>query len=83
VAASIKFANPGKESPVTITAPDPSKLRELEEDTRRAWNEYRERIQTLSGDEYEQAETASWTILQSELRRLERRRRLLSPPPRA
>jgi hypothetical protein len=65
---------------VTITAPDPNKLRELEEDTRRAWNEYRERIQMLSGDEYDQAETESWTILQSELRRLERRRRLLSPP---
>lgn len=65
---------------MTITAPDANKLRELEEDTRRAWNEYRERIHTLSGDEYEQAETASWTILQSELRRLERRRRLLSPP---
>lgn len=65
---------------MTITAPDPNKLRELEEDTRRAWNEYRERIQTLSGDEYDQAETASWTILQSELRRLERRRRLLSTP---
>ncbi|HET9719018.1 MAG TPA: hypothetical protein VFP55_02980 [Solirubrobacteraceae bacterium] len=65
---------------MTITAPDPNKLRELDEDTRRAWNEYRDRIQMLSGDEYELAETESWTILQGELRRLERRRRLLSPP---
>jgi hypothetical protein len=65
---------------VTITAPDPNKLRELEEDTRRAWNDYRERIQTLTGQEYELAETESWTILQGELRRLERRRRLLAPP---
>lgn len=65
---------------MTITAPDPIKLRELEEETRRAWNEYRDRIQMLTGDEYELAETESWTILQSELRRLERRRRLLSPP---
>ncbi len=62
---------------MTITAPDPNKLRELDEDTRQAWNTYRERIQALSGEEYELAETESWTILQSELRRLERRRRLL------
>lgn len=65
---------------MTITAPDPNKLRELEEDTRRVWNEYRDRIQMLSGDEYELAENESWTILQGELRRLERRRRLLNPP---
>ena len=65
---------------MTITAPDPNKLRELEEDTRRAWNEYRNRIQTLTGNEYDEAETESWTILQSELRRLERRRRMLNPP---
>lgn len=64
---------------MTITAPDPNKIRELDEDTRRAWNEYRERIQTLTGEEYEQTESESWTILQGELRRLERRRRLLSP----
>jgi hypothetical protein len=65
---------------VTITAPDPNKLRELAEDTRRAWNDYRERIQTLAGEEYERAETQSWKVLQGELRRLERRRRLLSGP---
>ncbi|HWD63897.1 MAG TPA: hypothetical protein VG405_01885 [Solirubrobacteraceae bacterium] len=65
---------------MTITAPDPNKLRELDEDTRRAWNDYRERIQTLSGEEYEQVESESWKVLQGELRRLERRRRLLSPP---
>ena len=65
---------------MTITAADPNKLRELDEDTRLAWNEYRERIQSLTGAEYEQAETESWTILQGELRRLERRRRLLSVP---
>jgi hypothetical protein len=62
---------------VTITAPDPNKLRELDEDTRRAWNEYRERIQALTGEEYEQAESESWKALQVDLRRLERRRRLL------
>lgn len=65
---------------MTAIAPDTSKLRELEEDTRRAWNEYRERTNALSGDAYERAERESWTILQNELRRLERRRRLLSVP---
>lgn len=65
---------------MTITAPDPNKLRELEADTRQAWNDYRERIQTLTGEEYDQAETESWKVLQVELRRLERRRRLLSGP---
>ena len=64
---------------MTITAPDPVKLRELDENTRRAWNEYRERIQTLTGEEYDQAETESWTILQSELRRLDRERQSLTP----
>lgn len=65
---------------MTITAPDSNKLRELDEDTRRAWNDYRERIQTLSGEEYEQAESESWKLLQAELHGLERRRRLLSEP---
>jgi hypothetical protein len=65
---------------VTITASDPNRLRELEEDTRKAWNEYQGRVHALTGDEYEQAETESWTILQSELRRLERQRRLLNAP---
>jgi hypothetical protein len=65
---------------VTTIAPDTSKLRELEDETRQAWNAYRDRIQDLSGEAYEQAERESWTVLQSELRRLERRRRLLSAP---
>jgi hypothetical protein len=69
---------------VTTVAPDASKLRELEEETRQAWNAYRDRIQELTGEAYDQAERESWTVLQSQLRRLERRRRLLSaaaPPP--
>lgn len=69
---------------MTITAPDPNKLRELEEDTRQAWRAYRDRTSALTGEEYERAESESWTILQNELRRLERRRRLLTvPSPRA
>jgi hypothetical protein len=65
---------------VTAIAPDVNKMRELDEETRRAWNTYRERLLELSGAEYEQAERESWTVLQNELRRLERRRRLLSVP---
>ena len=63
---------------MTAIAPDSDKLRELDHDTRRAWNAYSERLRELSGDEYELAERESWTKLQSELRRVERRRRSLS-----
>jgi len=62
---------------VTTTAPDLAKLRELDDGTRRAWTAYQERLRDLYGEEYEQAETESWTELQAELRRLERQRALL------
>jgi hypothetical protein len=63
---------------VSTTAPDVEKLRELDEGTRRAWMTYTERLRDLAGDEYERAESDSWTELQRELRRLERRRASLS-----
>ena len=59
---------------MTTTAPNPDTLRELDEGTRRAWTTYNERLRDLAGDEYERAESDSWTELQRELRRLERRR---------
>jgi hypothetical protein len=59
---------------VTTTTPDLAKLRELDEGTRRAWMTYNERLRDLAGDEYERIESDSWTELQRELRRLERRR---------
>ncbi|MGH2861646.1 MAG: hypothetical protein ACRDLT_09100 [Solirubrobacteraceae bacterium] len=59
-------------------APDTEKLRELDEDERRAWNEYYDNIQDLTGEEYERVELESWDTLQGELRRIERRRRLLN-----
>jgi hypothetical protein len=62
---------------VTAIAPDTDKLRKLDDDTRRAWTAYSERLRELSGEEYEQAERESWTKLQSDLRRVERRRRSL------
>jgi cell division septum initiation protein DivIVA len=63
---------------VTAIAPDSDKLRQLDDDMRRAWTAYNERLRELSGDEYEQAERESWTELQSELRRVERKRRTLN-----
>ncbi len=59
-------------------AQDAEKLRELDARTRRAWSVYSERLRELTGDEYERVETESWAELQSELRRLERRRRTLT-----
>ena len=67
-----------KELLVATIAPDTEKLRELDEDERRAWNEYYDNIQDLTGEQYEQVELESWDALQGELRRIERRRRLLS-----
>ena len=59
-------------------APDIEKMRELDEDVRRAWNDYYDHVQDLTGAEYERVEPESWDTLQGELRRIERRRRLLS-----
>jgi hypothetical protein len=67
-----------KERLMTTIAPDTEKLRELDEDERRAWTEYYDNIQDLTGEQYEQVELESWDTLQGELRRIERRRRLLS-----
>jgi hypothetical protein len=64
---------------VSTIAPD--LLRELDEDTRRAWNDYRDRLSGMEGRSYEEAEPESWSALQEELRRLERRRTLLGAPP--
>jgi len=63
---------------VTTTAPDLEQLRELDDGTRRAWMAYNDRLRDLDGEEYEQAETQSWMELQTELRRLERRRASLT-----
>lgn len=62
---------------MTTIAADNARLRELDEDTRRAWSEYTERVRDLSGDEYERAEHESWEQLQAELRELQRERAML------
>jgi hypothetical protein len=63
---------------VTTIAPDNEKQRELDDEMRRAWNEYYDTLQDLTGQEYEQVELDSWDTLQGELDRIDRRRRLLS-----
>ena len=69
----------GKELRMTSTIPEAEILRELEQDTRQAWEHYQDRLRELTGDEYERVETASWDELQSELERLDRRREDLKP----
>jgi len=64
---------------MTSTIPEAETLKELESDTRQAWEHYQDRLRELSGDEYERAEAASWDELQSELQRLDRRREDLKP----
>jgi hypothetical protein len=63
---------------VTTIARDEEKLRELDVGTARAWMIYSERLRGLRGEEYERVEQESWVELQSELRRLQRRRQLLT-----
>jgi hypothetical protein len=63
---------------MTTVAHDAEEARELDADTRRAWNAYSERLRELTGDAYDLAEQESWTKLQVDLRRLDRRRRTLN-----
>jgi hypothetical protein len=63
---------------VSTIARDADRLRELDAGTRRAWNAYREKLSALSGEEYELAEQESWGELETELRRIERRRESLN-----
>ncbi len=63
---------------MTAVAPNIESLRELETDTRQAWSVYRNRLRELTGEEYERLEPESWSELQVELDRLQRRREELS-----
>jgi hypothetical protein len=67
---------------VRPAATDAEQLHELEEDIRRAWNDYSRQLRELSGVAYEQAEHDRWTELQEELTALEHRRRQLVGEPR-
>ncbi|HEY2260513.1 MAG TPA: hypothetical protein VGH45_12405 [Solirubrobacteraceae bacterium] len=63
---------------MTSVAPETEQLRELEAGTRQAWSTYSERLRELTGDEYERAESESWSQLQTELRRIEQERESLT-----
>jgi hypothetical protein len=75
---SIAVQDLGKELPVTAIAPDGEHIHQLDSDTCQAWHAYSARLRDLSGEEYERAERESWAKLQSDLRRVERRRRSLT-----
>lgn len=62
---------------MTTIAHESAKLHQLDADMRRAWSTYRERLRDLQGEPYERAEGECWAELQTELRRLERSRRIL------
>ncbi|HEY3729540.1 MAG TPA: hypothetical protein VGL51_20360 [Solirubrobacteraceae bacterium] len=63
---------------MTSVAPEIEQLRELEAGTRQAWISYSERLRDLTGEEYERAESESWSELQTELRRIEQERESLT-----
>ncbi|HLH67051.1 MAG TPA: hypothetical protein VKV27_15240 [Solirubrobacteraceae bacterium] len=63
---------------MTATDTDRERLLELEDEVRRAWSAYNQRLRLLSGKEYELAESESWEELQHELRRVERERERLA-----
>jgi hypothetical protein len=63
---------------VTAIAHDAEELRELDAGTRLAWTTYSESLRDLHDEEYERVEQESWSELQGELRRLERRRQSLN-----
>jgi hypothetical protein len=48
----------------------PTLTPQLEEETRRAWAEYAERLRGLEGEEYDRAEQDAWEQLQATLRAL-------------
>ncbi len=64
---------------MTAVAPHTKSLRALEADTRQAWTAYTDRLRELTGEEYERLEPESWSELQAELVRLQRRRDELTP----
>jgi len=63
----------------TITAVT-DKLRAIDKDICRAWQEYHEYLHDLGGRDYEDAEPEAWELLQDELRDIEERRRILTGP---
>jgi hypothetical protein len=57
-------------------------LRELDERTRTAWEDYRVSIRELDGEAYEDAELVSWELLQRSLHELADERERVAAPMR-
>jgi hypothetical protein len=57
---------------MATSAPTTDLERVQAEQTRVAWEQYRQSLRGLEGAEYEEAERASWDELRRELRRIER-----------
>ena len=66
---------------MTVLADDVAKQQELDEEERRAWTVYSERLRDLTGGEYERAETDGWVELQRELESIEQDRQMLAQHP--
>ncbi len=62
---------------MNASAIETEKLARIEAQTRRAWQEYHERVRCLYGDEYLSVEDESWLELQDRLSALEHHRKLL------
>ena len=78
-AATGSIAHTSRKEPlVHAVASQSEKLRELDLGTSQAWQLYSERLNGLAGQEYERAEAECWDQLQRELRRIERKRKLLA-----
>lgn len=58
-----------------------SRLRELDDHARRAWDTYRESLVELDGAEYEAAEQRCWDRLQRKLEEVEQERARIAAPP--
>jgi hypothetical protein len=55
--------------------------RDLEQERRRAWDEYAERVRGLEGAEYDEAEQDAWDRLQETLATLDAGEVALAEPP--
>jgi len=63
---------------VSTIAAGTEKLREIDADIQRAWEEYHEYLHDLTGQDYEDAEPEAWELLQDELHDIEHRRLILT-----
>ncbi len=71
------MATAGRSSIAQMTTVTPN----VEQETRRAWAQYADRLRGLDGEEYDQAEHDAWDELQTSLHALEAPGAPLHDPP--